>query len=121
MRDKLAQYGLEDPNEDTNDLPDSIGIFTGEEWGEYFTTKFEELTARGSISELEALYDGQFHHLQGITWACSNNPLNHLPCETFPVPSSELCALITHAIGHPILVHTRLIGPTRAYFYASVL
>jgi hypothetical protein len=60
MRDKLAQYNVEDPNPDTNNLPYSMGVFTGEEYGEYFTQKFDALIARGSASELEALYAGAF-------------------------------------------------------------
>lgn len=58
MRDKLALYNLPDPNTGTNDLPDSIGVFTGAEWGWYFAEKFKDLTEKGSKSELEALYVG---------------------------------------------------------------
>ena len=58
MRDKLDQYNLPDPNPGANDLPSSLGVFTGKEWGWYFTEKFEQLTARGKTSELEALYVG---------------------------------------------------------------
>jgi hypothetical protein len=58
IRDKLAQFDVEDPNPDTNDLPDSIGIFTGATYGAYFTDKFRTLVARGSKGELEALYVG---------------------------------------------------------------
>jgi len=60
MRDKLAQYGVADPNPDTNDLPDTIGVFTGETYGDYFTEKFGQLTDTGSQSELDALYVGAF-------------------------------------------------------------
>ncbi len=60
MRDKLALYNLPDPNPTTNNLPDSIGVFTGEEWGWYFTEKFGALTSKGSLSELDALYVGAF-------------------------------------------------------------
>jgi hypothetical protein len=60
MRDKLALYNLPDPNPATNDLPDSIGVFTGAEWGWYFAEKFKDLTEKGSKSELEALYVGAF-------------------------------------------------------------
>jgi hypothetical protein len=56
MRDKLDQFNLPDPNPNTNNLPGSIGIFSGEEWGWYFTEKYERLTAQSMISELEALY-----------------------------------------------------------------
>lgn len=58
IRDKLAQFDVEDPNPATNDLPASIGVFTGATYGAYFTQKFSELVARGSKSELEALYVG---------------------------------------------------------------
>lgn len=60
MRDKLAQYGLSDPNPDANNLPDSLGVFLGAEWGWYFDEKFAALTAWGSVSELDALYAGAF-------------------------------------------------------------
>ncbi len=60
MRDKLAQYGLEDPNPDTNNLPQSLGVFTGEEWGWYFDEKFAALTAAAAGSELDALYVGAY-------------------------------------------------------------
>jgi len=60
MRDKLDQFGLPDPNPATNDLPDSIGVFLGKEWGPYFTEKFEALTSQGRTSELAALYVGAF-------------------------------------------------------------
>lgn len=56
MRDKLDQFNLPDPNPDTNNLPSSLGVFTGEEWGWYFTEKFALLTAKGEISELDALH-----------------------------------------------------------------
>lgn len=58
MRDKLDQYKLSDPNPDTNNLPDSLGVFTGSEWGWYFEEKFTALTSQGSSSELEALKAG---------------------------------------------------------------
>ena len=58
MRDKLDQFNLPDPNPDTNNLPSSLGIFTGDEWGWYFTEKFALLTAKGEVSELDALYVG---------------------------------------------------------------
>lgn len=58
MRDKLAQFGIDDPNPATNDLPTSIGVFTGAEWGWYFTQKYSELIAKASNSELDALYVG---------------------------------------------------------------
>ncbi|MCP4091526.1 MAG: DUF2202 domain-containing protein [Gammaproteobacteria bacterium] len=58
MRDKLDQFNVPDPNPETNNLPDSIGVFTGNDWGWYFTEKFDLLTAKGEISELDALYVG---------------------------------------------------------------
>jgi len=60
MRDKLDQFNLPDPNPETNYLPTSIGIFTGAEWGWYFTEKFEALTEKGMTNELTALYVGAF-------------------------------------------------------------
>ena len=58
MRDRLDQFKLPDPNPETNNLPSSIGVFTGEEWGWYFTEKFSLLTTKGKVSELDALYVG---------------------------------------------------------------
>jgi hypothetical protein len=58
MRDKLEQYRIADPNPDANDLPASIGVFTGEAYGGYFTEKFQALTALGAQNELSALYVG---------------------------------------------------------------
>ena len=58
MRDKLEQFNLPDPNPSTNDLPTSIGLFSGDEWGWYFMQKYAELVAKGSNSELDALYVG---------------------------------------------------------------
>ncbi len=60
MRDKLDQFNLPDPNPATNELPSSLGIFTGDEWGWYFTEKFALLTAKAEISEQDALYVGAF-------------------------------------------------------------
>ena len=60
MRDKLAQYGIADPNPDTNNLPGSIGVFTGADYGSYFDEKFSYLVAAASNSELDALYVGAF-------------------------------------------------------------
>ena len=53
MRDKLAQFNLPDPNPATNNLPDSIGVFLGREWGWYFTEKFDALTSKARTSELD--------------------------------------------------------------------
>lgn len=58
MRDKLAQYNITDPNPDANNLPSSIGIYTGAVYGPYFTEKFSTLTSLGMQSELHALYVG---------------------------------------------------------------
>jgi hypothetical protein len=55
VRDKLLQYNIEDPN--TND---NVGVFTGEEYGWYFTEKYDELVARAALSEVDALYVGAF-------------------------------------------------------------
>ena len=51
----ILKYGLEDPN--TND---NVGVYTGQDYGWYFTEKFNLLVERASISELEALYVGAF-------------------------------------------------------------
>ncbi len=58
MRDKLAQFGIADPNPDTDNLPESIGVFTGETYGAYFSEKFQQLVDYGMQSELHALYVG---------------------------------------------------------------
>jgi len=58
MRDKLDQFNLPDPNPDTNNLPESLGVFSGEEWGWYFTDRYRALTEMGAESELAALYVG---------------------------------------------------------------
>lgn len=58
IRDLLALYALPDPNPETNNLPTSIGVYTGEEWGWYFSEKFNALVTAGSRSELDALYVG---------------------------------------------------------------
>ena len=60
MRDKLEQYNLTDPNPETNNLPDSLGVFKGEEWGSYFDGKFDLLTDWGAKTELDALMAGAF-------------------------------------------------------------
>jgi hypothetical protein len=53
--DLLEKYGIPSPS--TND---NVGVFTGEAYGWYFTEKYTELVAKGSISELDALYVGAF-------------------------------------------------------------
>jgi len=55
VKDMIEKYGHEDPN--TND---NIGVYTGEDYGWYFTEKYNLLVERASISELEALYVGAF-------------------------------------------------------------
>ena len=60
VRDKLADFDIADPNPQTNDLPSSIGYFTGEDYGLYFIEKYQLLVNRGSQSELDALYVGAF-------------------------------------------------------------
>ncbi|MBO1924386.1 DUF2202 domain-containing protein [Thiomicrorhabdus sp. 6S3-12] len=60
MRDKLEQFNLTDPNPDANNLPEEIGKFYGEEWGWYFTEKFDALISKATESELSALYVGAF-------------------------------------------------------------
>jgi len=60
MRDKLYQYEVVDPNPEANNLPEMLGVFTGDTYGEYFAEKFSQLTEMGSRSELDALYVGAF-------------------------------------------------------------
>ncbi|WP_299872745.1 DUF2202 domain-containing protein [uncultured Cocleimonas sp.] len=55
VKDMIEKYGFEDPN--TND---NVGAYTGKDYGEYFTEKYNLLVKRASISELEALYVGAF-------------------------------------------------------------
>lgn len=55
MEAKLDQYGIPDPS-----TSDAVGVFTGAEYGWYFTEKFGELVAWGSLGPLEALYVGAF-------------------------------------------------------------
>lgn len=55
VKNMIEKYGYEDPN--TND---NIGVFTGKDYGWYFTEKYNLLVERASISELEALYVGAF-------------------------------------------------------------
>jgi hypothetical protein len=53
--DMLEKYGI--PNPSTND---NVGVFTGKDYGWYFTEKFNALVERGATSQLEALYVGAF-------------------------------------------------------------
>lgn len=55
VADMLEKYGI--PNPSTND---NVGAFTGEAYGWYFTEKYNELVAKGSVSVLDALYVGAF-------------------------------------------------------------
>jgi len=41
VRDMLAVYGIADPNPTANDLPASIGVFTGEDYGWYFAKNLD--------------------------------------------------------------------------------
>lgn len=58
MRDQLEMFNLPDPDPDPNsdNFPDTIGVFAGIEWGWYFTEQYEFLTDKSMISDLEALY-----------------------------------------------------------------
>ena len=51
----IEKYGLDDPSAN-----DNVGVYTGEDYGWYFTGKFSQLVDRASVSELEALYVGAF-------------------------------------------------------------
>ena len=53
--DMLKKYGVEDPS--TND---NIGVFTGADFGAYFTERYQNLVSRGSTSAIEALYVGAY-------------------------------------------------------------
>jgi len=53
MKDKLAQFKVPDPSTD-----DTVGVFTGAEYGPYFTATFANLVALGKTSGLNALYVG---------------------------------------------------------------
>ena len=55
VSDMLAKYKI--PNPSTND---NVGVFTGEDYGWYFTEKYAALVERGTVSELEAYYVGAF-------------------------------------------------------------
>lgn len=56
MRDKLEQFNIVDPNPETNNLPYSIGVFTGKEWGHHFTVAYENFISLATEGELKALY-----------------------------------------------------------------
>lgn len=53
--DMLKKYGVADPN--TND---NVGVYTGENYGPYFTEKYQQLIERGSVSAIEALHVGAY-------------------------------------------------------------
>ncbi len=55
VKQQLESYGIEDPS--TND---NTGVFTGADYGDYFTEKFDYLVDLASASELDALYVGAF-------------------------------------------------------------
>lgn len=55
VEDMLGKYGIPSPS--TND---NVGVFTGKDYGEYFTEKFTALVERGKISEMDALYVGAY-------------------------------------------------------------
>ncbi len=55
MKTKLVQYEIQDPS-----TSDAVGVFTGEDYGWYFTEKYGELVAWGSQNALQALYVGAF-------------------------------------------------------------
>jgi len=58
MRDKLEEFNVDDPEPNTDILPSSIGVFTGELYGSYFNANYQALINKGSQSELDALYVG---------------------------------------------------------------
>jgi hypothetical protein len=53
--DMLKKYGVEDPN--TND---NVGVFTGSDFGTYFTAQYTDLVSRGSSNPIDALYVGAY-------------------------------------------------------------
>jgi hypothetical protein len=56
MRDQLEMFNLPDPDPNSDNFPDTIGVFAGIEWGWYFTEQYEFLTDKSMISDIEALY-----------------------------------------------------------------
>jgi hypothetical protein len=59
VKDKLAKYNIDDPAPNT-DEPGNTGLFTGQDYGGYFTEKYNLLVTKGAESELSALYVGAF-------------------------------------------------------------
>lgn len=55
MKDKLDMFNITDPSTD-----DTVGAFTGEDFGWYFLEKFAILTNWGRVSALDALYVGAY-------------------------------------------------------------
>lgn len=55
VSDVLERFNIDDPVKN-----DNVGVFSGEEFGWYFTEKFEKLTQQGLVSELDAMYVGAF-------------------------------------------------------------
>jgi hypothetical protein len=55
VADMLEKYGIDSPS--TND---NVGVFTGEDYGWYFSEKYQELVELGSTAKLKALYVGAF-------------------------------------------------------------
>ena len=55
VKSLLDRYGIEDPSSS-----DEVGEFTGEDYGWYFTEKYDELVAWGYMSDIEALKVGAF-------------------------------------------------------------
>ena len=55
VRDTILSYDEKDPTK-----RDNVGVYTGKEYGWYFTEKFAQLTEMGARSELDALYVGAF-------------------------------------------------------------
>ncbi|MEZ9330266.1 DUF2202 domain-containing protein [Vibrio breoganii] len=53
--DALLRFNIDDPV-----VNDNVGVFSGEEFGPYFTEKYTDLTNQGLSSELDALYVGAF-------------------------------------------------------------
>ena len=61
MLAKLDQFSITDPNPYTGTLPDDVGfvgIFTGADYGAYFTGKYDGLIDQAKEGVLEALYVG---------------------------------------------------------------
>ena len=55
VRDKLAKYNIADPNTDN-----TVGVFTGADYGWYFTEKYNLLVGLGAESLINALYVGAY-------------------------------------------------------------